>query len=130
VTTTTTTDVVTAFFGDLVGRGHEPSLKKLNGTVRFDLVSGKKTERWLVTIRKGDLTVSHRNVAADTVIRLSRSLFERVASGQTNIFPAMLRGEVVLEGDYRLVSAVRRVLRARQAARQPKTAAGYARRQQ
>jgi len=38
--------------------------------------------------RKGDLTVSHRNVAADTAIRLSRSLFERVASGQTNIFRA------------------------------------------
>ena len=128
--TTRTTDVVAAFFGDLAGRGHEPSLKKLSGTVRFDLVSGKKTERWLVTIRKGDLTVSHRNVTADTVIRLSRSLFERVASGQTNIFPALLRGEIVLEGDFRLVTAVRKFLRARQAARQPKTPAGYARRQQ
>ena len=32
--------------------------------------------------------MSHRNVAPDTAIRLSRSLFERVASGQTNIFRA------------------------------------------
>jgi putative sterol carrier protein len=128
--TTTTTDAVTAFFGDLGSSGHEPSLKKLNGTLRFDLVNGKKTERWLVTIRKGDLTVSHRNVAADAVIRLSRTLFERVVSGQTNIFPAMLRGEVVLEGDYRLMAVVRRLFRARLAADQPKKAAGYARRQQ
>ena len=37
--TTRTTDVVAAFFGDLAGRGHEPSLKKLSGTVRFDLVA-------------------------------------------------------------------------------------------
>ena len=56
--------------------------------------------------------------------------FGRVASGQTNIFPAVLRGEVVLEGDYRLMAAIRRLFRARLAARQPQKAAGYARRQQ
>jgi putative sterol carrier protein len=126
----TTTDAVTAFFDDLGSRGHEPSLRKIDGTVRFDLVNGKKTERWLLAIRNGNLTVSHRNVAADTVVRLTRALFERVASGETNVFPAMLRGEVVLEGDYRLMIVVRRLVRARQAAREPQRAAGYARRRQ
>jgi alkyl sulfatase BDS1-like metallo-beta-lactamase superfamily hydrolase len=120
---------VTAFFDNLSTLEHDPSLRKVNGTIRFDLASGKQTERWLVTIRKGDLTVSHRNVAADTVIRLSRALFERLVIGTTNIFPALLRGEIELEGDYRLMIVLRRLLRARMAARQPQKAAGYATRQ-
>ena len=59
-------------------------------------------------IRKGHLTVSHKGGAADTVVRLSRRLFEGMASGETNILSAMLRGEVVLEGDYRLMIMLRR----------------------
>ena len=102
----------------------------ISGTVRFDLVSGKSTERWLVAIRKGNLAVSRRNAAADTVIRLSKTLGEALVAGETNIFTAMLRGEVELEGDYRLMIMVRRLLRRRLAANQPEEAAGYARRQQ
>jgi putative sterol carrier protein len=124
-----TEDAVTAFFEDLGGRGYEPLLRKVSGTVRFDLVSGKTTERWLVAIRKGNLAVSRKNVAADTTMRLSRALFEAVARGETNVLSALLRGEVVLEGDYRLMIMVRRLLRKRLAVRQPERAAGYARRQ-
>ena len=102
-------------------------LRKVSGTVRFDLVSGKTTERWLVAIRKGDGGVAQEH-SADTTIRLSRALFEAVASGETNIFSAMLRGEVVLEGDYRLMIMVRRVMRKRLVVPQPKRAAGHARR--
>ena len=105
-------------------------LRSVSAAVRFDLVSRKATERWLLTIQKGDLSVSHRNVRADAVIRLSRDLFERVASGETTLLPAMLRGEVVLEGDYRLMIMIRRLLRTRLAARRPEAAAGYARRRQ
>ena len=126
-----TEDAVTAFFEDLGSRGYDPLLRSVSAAVRFDLVSGKTTERWLLTIQKGNLSVSHRNVrrrrrhpaAAGT-------LFERVASGETTLLPAMLRGEVVLEGDYRLMIMIRRLLRTRLAARRPETAAGYARRQQ
>ena len=125
-----TEDAVTAFFEDLGSRGYDPLLRSARGAVRFDLVSGKTTERWLVTIGKGELTVSHRNIAADAVIRLSRALFERLASGQANIFTAVLRGEVVLEGDATLMVAIRRLFRARLVARQPQKAADYARRQQ
>ena len=127
---TMTEDVVTAFFEDLGTREYEPLLRKVSGTVRFDLVSGKTTERWLVAIRKGKLAVSRKNVAADTTIRLSRALFEAVVSGKTNLLSALLRGEVVLEGDYRLMIVVRRLFRKRLAVGQSEKAAGYARRQQ
>jgi len=125
-----TGDAVTAFFEDLGNRGYEPLLRSVSAVARFDLVSGKTTERWLLTIQKGNLSVSHRNVRADAVIRLSRDLFEAVASGRTTLLPAMLRGEVVLEGDYRLMILIRKLLRTRLAVRRPQAAAGYARRQQ
>jgi putative sterol carrier protein len=124
-----TGDAVTAFFEDLGSRGYDPLLRSISGSVRFDLVSGKTTERWLVAVRKGNLAVSHRNVRADAVIRLSRTLFESVARGDTNLLPAMLRGEVALEGDFRLMIIARRLLRMRLALRQPEAAAGKARRQ-
>ena len=123
-------DAVTAFFEDLGSRGYDPLLRSVSATVRFDLVSGKTTERWLLTIQKGNLSVSHRNVRADAVIRLSRDLFGGAASGETGLLPAMLRGEVVLEGDYRLMIMVRRLLRNRLAVPRREVAAGYARRQQ
>jgi len=126
---TATGDAVAAFFDDLSSRGHEPSLRKLSGTLRFDLGTGKTTERWLVTIRKGDLAVSRRNGAADSIIRAQKALFERAARGETNLFSAMLRGEVVLTGDYRLMVAVRPLFRERLASRQTRGTAGYAKRQ-
>jgi putative sterol carrier protein len=126
---TPTGDAVAAFFDDLSSRGHEPSLRKLSGSLRFDLATGKATERWLVTIRKGELAVSRRNGAADSVIRAQKALFERAARGETNLFSAMLRGEVVLEGDYRLMVGVRRLFRERLAALQPRRTAGHAKRQ-
>ena len=127
---TTTGDPVTAFFDDLGGRAYEPVLRNVSGTVRFDLASGKTTERWLVAMRKGNLAVSRRNAAADTVIRLSRRRFEALVEGEMNLFTAMLRGEVELEGDYRMLILLRRVVRKRMAAHRPGAAAGYARRQQ
>jgi SCP-2 sterol transfer family len=126
---TRTGEVTTAFFDLLGSWGHEPSLEKVDGTLRFDFTNGKKTERWLVAIRKGDISVSQRNVAADSVIRMSKALFERMASGETSIFPALLRGEVVLEGDYRLLIVLRRLLRRRLSTGEPRGTAGYARRQ-
>ena len=127
-----TGDAVTAFFEDLGSRGYDPLLRSVSATVRFDLVSGKTTERWLLTIQKGNLSVSHRNVRADLDLEdvgLGRDLFGGAASGETGLLPAMLRGEVVLEGDYRLMIMVRRLLRNRLAVPRREVAAGYARRQ-
>jgi putative sterol carrier protein len=98
------------FFQKLGRRGHEPLLEKANGTVRFDLVDGKRTDRWLLTLDKGDVSVARKSAAADCVVRAKRSLFEAMSSGRVNAMAAYLRGEFTLEGDPELLVLIQRVL--------------------
>ncbi len=103
-------DPTSEFFDELDRRGHEPLLEKATGTVRFDLRNGKTVDRWLVTVKKGDVGVSRKNVGADCVVTADRALFDGVASGRTNAFAALLRGAMGVEGDVRLLVAFQRLL--------------------
>ena len=72
-------DATATFFDGLEALGHVPALEKVSGTLRFDLKNGKRTTRWLVTVDKGDVAVSHRNAKADCVVRAEKTVFERIA---------------------------------------------------
>jgi putative sterol carrier protein len=103
------TDATTEFFQGLATRGHEPVLAKATGTLRFDLRDGgARAERWLITIDKGDVAVSHKNAKADCVVRADRALFEGIASGESNAMAAFLRGAVEIDGDRGLLLAFQR----------------------
>jgi putative sterol carrier protein len=102
-------DSIAEFFAELGRRGHEPLLEKARGTARFDVADGRRTERWLVTIDKGDLRVSRRNTTADCILRVDRSTLERAAAGKLNMMAAVLRGEVTVGGDPRLLVLLRRL---------------------
>lgn len=104
------TDSTAEFFQELGRRGHAPLLEKGTGTVRFDLVDGTRIDRWLVTLDKGDVSVSRKNAAADCVVRAERTLFDAMASGDVNGMAAYLRGELTLEGDPELLVLIQRVL--------------------
>ncbi len=104
------TDATAGFFQELGRRGHEPLLAKATGTVRFDLVDGARTVRWLVTLDRGDVSVSRKRVAADCVVRTDRTLFEAMVSGDVNGMAAYLRGELTAEGDPELLVLIQRVL--------------------
>ena len=84
-------------------------LAKAKGSARFDITDGRRTERWRVTIDKGNLGVSRRNVAADCILRVERSSFERAIAGKLNLMAAVLRGEVGIGGDERLIVLLRRL---------------------
>jgi hypothetical protein len=101
-------DATTEFMNELGRRGHDPLLRKVNETVRFDVVNGK-TDRWLVRIDNGDVTVSHKGGAADTVIRADRELFGRMARGEANPVASVLRGDVAWEGAWKNLVAVQRL---------------------
>jgi hypothetical protein len=104
-----TSDSIAEFFAELGRRGHEPLLEKTRGSARFDVADGRRTERWLVTIDKGDLRVSRRNAAADCILRVDRSRFELAVAGKLNLMAAVLRGEVTVGGDPRLLVLLRRL---------------------
>ncbi len=103
------TDAIEAFFAELTSKGREPLLQQMVGTIRIDLEDKGTVERWYLSINKGDVSVSHRNARADAVVRGDKALFELVMTGRTNAMAAVLRGALVLEGDYRLAARVERL---------------------
>jgi putative sterol carrier protein len=101
-------DRTAQFFDRLAGR-HEPLLGKAKGTVRIELVNGGQTERWLVSVDMGDVSVSHKNTSADCTVRTDKASFDRIATGEMNATAAVLRGSVTVEGDQDLMVLLQRV---------------------
>jgi putative sterol carrier protein len=128
-TTRTATTPTAEFFDRLAARGHEPLLEKATGTVRFDVTDGKRFERWLVSIHKGDIAVSRRNLRADCVIRADKKLFDSIVTGKENATAALLRGAVGVEGDVGLLVLMQRLFPGPPKSRRRPHTAGYARRQ-
>lgn len=92
------------FFEQLSNRGHEPLLETTTGTIGLDLAKGgKQREQWVISIDKGDVDVSQKRGATDCTVRAPAELFDRIASGEQNAFAAALRGDVIIEGDSRLL---------------------------
>ena len=104
------TDTSTKFFAEVEERGHQPALEKVSGTIRFDLTKdGRNPARWLVAIDHGDVSVSRKNVAADCVVRLERSVFDDIVRGKANALAALLRGALTAEGDVEMLAAFQRL---------------------
>jgi putative sterol carrier protein len=103
-------ETTAAFFEELAQRGYEPRAETMRGSVRFDLRSGKRIERWLVSVDRGAVTVSRRNAAADAVVRADEALFEGVVRGEVNAMAALLRGALTIEGDGGLLLLFQRLL--------------------
>jgi putative sterol carrier protein len=102
-------DDVVGFFEELGRGGHEPLLAKVTGRVGLDLVDGGRTDRWLVAVDKGEITVRHEGGQADCTIRAERALFERLCRGEENAMAAVLRGALVCTGDVELLYAIQRI---------------------
>ena len=122
------TDSTTDFFDELGRRGYEPLLRKSKGTVRFEIVDRKRIERRYVTVDRGNISVSGRGTGAQGVIRADRALFGRIAAGELNPIAAVLRGELAVEGDWRLLVLVQRLFPGPPRKRASRRAAGYAKR--
>ena len=103
-------DTTSEFFDGLARRGHDQSLEKASGTLRFDLSDKGETGRWKVTIAKGDLSVSRENGEVDCVIRADKQVFESIVAGETNPVAAMLRGTIGVQGDPALAVLFRRLV--------------------
>ena len=123
------TDATTEFFEKLARRGHEPLLKKVTGTMRFDLAEGTRTDHYVVAVKHGAVAVSDENVEADCVVRADRSLFEGIASGEENLMAAMLRGALTFQGNAHLLLAFQRLFPGPPSSRDQQGTASSGRRQ-
>jgi putative sterol carrier protein len=103
-------DPTTTFFDELAHRGYDPMLRNVSGTARFEVGDGKRTDHWLVTIDKGTVGVSRKNTRPETIVRSSRKTFDGAASGKVNVMAAVLRGEIEIGGDPRLLVLLQRLV--------------------
>ena len=98
------------FFKALPSRSPEPLLGTVRGSLRFELSSGKSSERWLVSVDAGNLSVSRKGGKADCTVRVRRDVFDRLAVGELNAFAATLRGDIAVDGDPLLLVRFQRLL--------------------
>jgi putative sterol carrier protein len=102
-------DPTAAFFAELASRSEEPLLRKASGATRFDIVDGRRVRRWLVTVDKGKISVSAKAGGAACVVRADKAVFDKIAAGKLNAVAAVLRGDLAVEGDWRLLVRIQRL---------------------
>ena len=107
--TTGNADPTARFFADLAGREDEPLLRKASGSMRFDITSGRRTRCWLVRVDDGALDVTEGRADATCVIRADQAVFDKVASGRLNAVAAVLRGDLEVTGDWRMLVRLQRL---------------------
>ena len=98
------------FFAELERRGHEPMLRRLSATVRWDILDGDRIEHRLVRIDHGDIRVAVSDEPADCVIIAARAVCDDVVSGRTSALAAVLRGAAAVDGDFELMVLAQRLL--------------------
>ncbi|MFU8873504.1 SCP2 sterol-binding domain-containing protein [Micromonospora sp. SL4-19] len=102
-------DATTKFFEELDRRGFEPLLAKSSGTLRFDLCEEAQTRHWLLRIDHGNLRVRPEDREADAVVGTGPRLFGELITGRENAIAALLRGDMTISGDLRLVLQIERL---------------------
>ena len=122
-------DPIAEFMDGVASRGHEASLANATGTVRFEVVDGRQTERWLLTVNRGELAVSRKNARADVTLRAPRALFEQIFRGKRNATAAFLRGALQIVGNVELIVLLQRLVPGPAASSRKGRAAGWAARQ-
>lgn len=94
---------IVGFFERLQEQVHDPRLAKMQGSIRFHLQDGAETKQWLLSVDHGHMYISKRKrLPADTDVFADSELFKQALRGETHLTPAILRGEVRIQGNWRL----------------------------
>jgi hypothetical protein len=98
------------FFEDLASLGHVSWFENEHARVRLEVVDEDCLRQWTVEIDNGSVKVDRDASEADGVIRASRALFDRAVTGEEMLMPALLRGEIRIDGSYDLLIQLGRLL--------------------
>lgn len=102
-------DATAEFFDNLGRLGYEPLWRRLSGAIRVELVDRERIDHWVVAIDNGTVSVAHNDAPSACTVRTERSLFAKLARGETSAMAAVLRGDVTVTGDVELLFALQRV---------------------
>ncbi|MFC3501645.1 SCP2 sterol-binding domain-containing protein [Micromonospora krabiensis] len=91
------------------------------GTVRLDAREDGHTEHWYLTIADQHVDVGRSSDDADLVVRADRAVFDDLAAGQLHVSAALLRNDLTVQGDIRLLMMLRRIFPGPPDARDPRT---------
>ncbi|MFC4145085.1 SCP2 sterol-binding domain-containing protein [Micromonospora mangrovi] len=101
--------------------GRHPDLPETtSGTLRLDISEDGRTEHWYLTLDRQHVEVSRSAEHADLVVRADREVFDRLAAGESHIGTALLRNDVTVQGDIKLLMTLRRIFPGRPGARHPR----------
>ncbi|MEH1164213.1 SCP2 sterol-binding domain-containing protein [Micromonospora sp. CPCC 205539] len=104
-----------------LGSGRRTDLPETTaGTMRLDAREDGWTEHWYLTIADQHVRVDRSADDAELVVRAERTVFDRLASGQTHLAEALLRNELTVQGNMRLLMLLRRIFPGPAGARHPR----------
>lgn len=104
-----TSDPTARFFAELATRTDEPLLRKATGVTQFEIVDGRIVRRWLIEVDEGKISVRKGSGAAACVVRADKAVFDKIAAGKLNAVAAVLRGDLAVKGDWRILVRVQRL---------------------
>ncbi|GAB3180060.1 SCP-2 sterol transfer family protein [Micromonospora palomenae] len=111
------------FLQRLTSRRRPQLPETLSGTIRLDLHDGGSTEHWYLTVHDQSLDVTRSPDDADLVVRADREVFDRLVDGRTEVVQSLMRNELTVQGEVRLLLALRRIFPGPVDARHPRDVA-------
>ncbi|MEH0930277.1 SCP2 sterol-binding domain-containing protein [Micromonospora sp. CPCC 205558] len=101
--------------------GRRPDLPESTaGTLRLDVRDEGSTDHWYLTISDQQVRVARSTEDADLVVGADRWVFDRMVNGELHPGAAMLRNELTVQGNMRLLMLLRRVFAGPSDARHPR----------
>ncbi|MGW0213494.1 SCP2 sterol-binding domain-containing protein [Micromonospora chokoriensis] len=101
--------------------GRRPDLPDSTvGTLRLDVRSDGCTDHWYLRVCDQHVQVTRSADDADLVVRADRWVFDSMVSGELHPGAAMLRNELTMQGDMRLLLVLRRIFAGPAGARHPR----------
>ena len=113
-----------AEFLDRWDPGRRPDLPETtSGTLRLDAADGGHTTHWRLTVRDQRVEVTRSAEDAELIVRADREVFDQLASGRTHLAAALLRNDLSVQGNMRLLMLLRRIFPGAPDARHPRQVA-------
>ena len=106
------TDPTAELFESIKRRGQVPALRSESAKILIELTHDTQVDKWVIEVRNGQVNVTRderEQREAQCVVRADKAVFDRIGKGEENANAAYLRGELLIEGNIHLISAIERL---------------------